>query len=46
VWGIGYESQTDYIRVYVRRLRSKLEVPGSRPLIVTEPRAGYRLVPV
>jgi two-component system KDP operon response regulator KdpE len=46
VWGTGYETQTEYIRVYVRRLRSKLEVPGSPPLILTEPRAGYRLAPV
>jgi two-component system, OmpR family, KDP operon response regulator KdpE len=42
VWGVGYETETEYIRVYVRRLRSKLESPGSTPLIVTEPRAGYR----
>jgi two-component system, OmpR family, KDP operon response regulator KdpE len=42
VWGVGYETETEYIRVYVRRLRSKLETPGSAPLIVTEPRAGYR----
>jgi two-component system KDP operon response regulator KdpE len=44
VWGVGYETETEYIRVYVRRLRAKLEAPGSAPLIVTEPRAGYRLV--
>jgi two-component system KDP operon response regulator KdpE len=44
VWGVGYETETEYIRVYVRRLRAKLEPPGSAPLIVTEPRAGYRLV--
>ena len=44
VWGVGYETETEYIRVYVRRLRSKLESPGSAPLIVTEPRAGYRFV--
>jgi two-component system, OmpR family, KDP operon response regulator KdpE len=44
VWGIGYETETEYIRVYVGRLRSKLEPPGSPPLILTEPRAGYRLV--
>jgi two-component system KDP operon response regulator KdpE len=44
VWGVGYETETEYIRVYVRRLRSKLESPGSPPLIVTEPRAGYRFV--
>jgi two-component system KDP operon response regulator KdpE len=44
VWGVGYETETEYIRVYVRRLRAKLETPGSAPFIVTEPRAGYRLV--
>jgi len=44
VWGVGYETETEYIRVYVRRLRAKLEQPGSPPLIITEPRAGYRLV--
>lgn len=44
VWGVGYETETEYIRVYIRRLRSKLEGPGSPPLITTEPRAGYRFV--
>jgi two-component system KDP operon response regulator KdpE len=43
VWGHGYETQTEYVRVYVRRLRAKLEVAGATPLIVTQPRAGYRL---
>jgi two-component system KDP operon response regulator KdpE len=42
VWGQGYETETEYVRVYVRRLRAKLEVEGSPPLIVTQPRAGYR----
>ena len=45
VWGPGYETQTEYTRVYVNRLRSKLEDPDGPPLIVTEPRAGYRLSP-
>jgi Response regulators consisting of a CheY-like receiver domain and a winged-helix DNA-binding domain len=44
VWGPGYETETEYIRVYVRRLRSKLESPGGPSLITTEPRAGYRLM--
>lgn len=44
VWGVGYETETEYLRVYVRRLRSKLEAPGGPSLIMTEPRAGYRLV--
>jgi two-component system KDP operon response regulator KdpE len=43
VWGQGYETETEYIRVYVRRLRAKLEAPGGPPLILTQPRAGYRL---
>lgn len=44
VWGPGYETETEYLRVYVRRLRVKLEVDGQPALIMTEPRAGYRLV--
>jgi two-component system KDP operon response regulator KdpE len=45
VWGLGYETETEYTRVYVRRLRAKLEDPDGPPLILTEPRAGYRLAP-
>lgn len=45
VWGPGYETETEYTRVYVRRLRAKLEDPEGPPLILTEPRAGYRLLP-
>ena len=44
VWGRGYETETEYLRVYVRRLRSKLESDGDQPLIITQPRVGYRLV--
>jgi two-component system, OmpR family, KDP operon response regulator KdpE len=44
VWGPGYATETEYTRVYVRRLRAKLEHPGAPPLIVTEPRSGYRFV--
>jgi two-component system KDP operon response regulator KdpE len=43
VWGAGYETETEYVRVYVRRLRAKLEVDGDPPLILTQPRAGYRI---
>jgi two-component system, OmpR family, KDP operon response regulator KdpE len=45
VWGPGYETQTEYLRVYVRRLRAKLENEGGPALIVTEPRLGYRFEP-
>jgi two-component system, OmpR family, KDP operon response regulator KdpE len=44
VWGPGYETETEYTRVYVRRLRAKLEDPEGPPLIATEPRAGYRMM--
>ncbi len=43
VWGTGYETETEYVRVYVRRLRSKLEAEGEQPLIITQPRVGYRM---
>jgi two-component system KDP operon response regulator KdpE len=43
VWGRGYETETEYVRVYISRLRAKLEPPGSPPLIITQPRAGYRI---
>jgi two-component system KDP operon response regulator KdpE len=44
VWGPGYATHTEYIRVYVRRLRAKLETPGAPPIIQTEPHSGYRLI--
>jgi two-component system, OmpR family, KDP operon response regulator KdpE len=42
VWGPGYQTEIEYVRVYVRRLRAKLESDGAEPLILTAPRAGYR----
>ncbi len=30
VWGPGYQTETEYIRVYVRRLRAKLEADDGR----------------
>jgi two-component system KDP operon response regulator KdpE len=44
VWGPAYQTETEYVRVYVGRLRAKLEVEGAPPLILTAPRAGYRFV--
>ena len=43
VWGRGYETETEYVRVYVRRLRAKLERGDGPPLILTQPRVGYRM---
>ena len=44
VWGPHAAEQTHYLRVYVARLREKLESVPSRPaLLMTEPGVGYRL---
>jgi two-component system KDP operon response regulator KdpE len=46
VWGPAYQSQTNYLRVYMAQLRRKLEVEPARPRhLVTEPGLGYRFVP-
>ena len=45
VWGRGYETQTEYTRVYMARLRAKLENPSGPVLFLTEPRSGYRFTP-
>src|SRR6201996_6867045 len=44
VWGRAYETETEYVRVYISRLRAKLEPPGGQPLIVTRKGTGY-LIP-
>ena len=44
VWGPGYTDQTEYLRVYMKHLRHKLEADPARPrLLLTEPGVGYRL---
>lgn len=43
VWGPEHEQQTEYLRVYVARLRERLEPdPESPVLLLTEPGVGYR----
>lgn len=45
VWGPNAGEQTHYLRVYVARLREKIETEPSCPtLLVTEPGVGYRLL--
>jgi two-component system KDP operon response regulator KdpE len=44
VWGAGYETETQYLRVYASQLRKKLGDDPARPRLVTEPGVGYRLV--
>jgi two-component system KDP operon response regulator KdpE len=45
VWGPGYATETEYVRVYVRRLRAKLDSRDGSPVIITQARAGYRFAP-
>ncbi len=45
VWGPGYGSETNYLRVYMASLRRKLEADPARPRhLITEPGMGYRFV--
>lgn len=44
IWGIEDPHDNQYLRVYVRQLRKKIEPDPSRPhYILTEPGVGYRL---
>ena len=46
VWGPEYDTETEYLRVLMARVRRKLESDPSRPLhFRTEPGMGYRFVP-
>jgi two-component system KDP operon response regulator KdpE len=43
IWGGGYQSETQYLRVFVGQLRKKIEVDPNHPkLILTESGVGYR----
>jgi two-component system KDP operon response regulator KdpE len=43
VWGPDYGDQLDYLRVFIKNLRKKLEPDPERPeYITTEPWVGYR----
>lgn len=43
VWGVGYQTQTQYLRTYINTLRKKIEVDTTRPrFIQTESSIGYR----
>lgn len=43
VWGVGYQQETQYLRVFVRSLRKKIETDPERPRhITTESGVGYR----
>jgi two-component system KDP operon response regulator KdpE len=43
VWGPDYGDQVDYLRVFIKNLRKKIEINPERPeYILTEPWVGYR----
>lgn len=45
VWGVAYQSETQYLRVFVGTLRKKIEDNPNTPLhILTESGIGYRFV--
>lgn len=44
IWGPEYDTETQYLRVFINRLRRKIEQDPAHPrFIVTEPGLGYRL---
>ena len=46
VWGPTYETETNYLRVYIAQLRRKLEPDPTKPRhLLTEPGMGYRFEP-
>ena len=43
IWGVGYQTETQYLRVFVGSLRKKIEDNPNNPLhIITESGVGYR----
>jgi two-component system KDP operon response regulator KdpE len=45
IWGIGYQNETHYLRVFINQLRQKIETDSTRPKrIITETGIGYRFV--
>jgi DNA-binding response OmpR family regulator len=45
VWGPGYSEEVEFVWVYIRRLRKKIEPdPGAPTYIQTVPGVGYRMV--
>ena len=47
VWGPADAEHTEYLRVYMRQLRKKLEAEPERPQhILTEPGIGYRFITI
>lgn len=45
IWGVGYQTETQYLRVFIGTLRKKIEThPNSPQHIITENGIGYRFI--
>ena len=45
VWGPSYTTESQYLRLYMAKLRHKLEADPTQPrYLITEPGVGYRLI--
>jgi len=45
IWGVGYQSDTQYLRVFVGTIRKKIELNPNKPThIITESGVGYRFI--
>ena len=43
IWGVGYQTETQYLRVFIAQLRKKIEENPNQPRhIITESGVGYR----
>jgi two-component system KDP operon response regulator KdpE len=43
IWGVAYQTETQYLRVFVAQLRKKIEINPNQPMhIITESGVGYR----
>lgn len=45
IWGVGFQTDTQYLRVFVGTLRKKIEQNPNKPVhIITESGVGYRFI--
>lgn len=45
IWGVGYQTETHYLRVFIGTLRKKIELDFHHPKhIITESGVGYRFI--
>lgn len=43
IWGVAYQSETQYLRVFIAALRKKIETDPNHPIhLITESGVGYR----